>query len=78
MGASIKHIGFKPKFAGQIIGALVVILYGGLKIKSIGMLAPQGYLLPDWISIPLTLLVVVAVTNALNLSDWPWSRPVEY
>jgi UDP-GlcNAc:undecaprenyl-phosphate GlcNAc-1-phosphate transferase len=65
----IKHIGFKPKFAGQIIAALVVILYGGLKIKSIGMLAPQGYLLPDWLSIPLTLLIIVAVTNAINLSD---------
>ena len=26
----IKHIGFKPKLAGQIIAALVVILYGGL------------------------------------------------
>ena len=33
------------------------------------MLAPQGYLLPDWISIPFTLLVIVAVTNAINLSD---------
>jgi len=33
------------------------------------MLAPQGYLMPDWISIPLTLLIVVAVTNAINLSD---------
>jgi UDP-GlcNAc:undecaprenyl-phosphate GlcNAc-1-phosphate transferase len=65
----IKHIGFKPKFAGQIIAALIVILYGGLKIESIGMLAPQGYLLPDWISIPLTLLILVAVTNAVNLSD---------
>ena len=65
----VKHIGFKPKFAGQILAALIVILYGGVKIKSMGMLAPQGYLLPDWISIPLTLLVVVAVTNAFNLSD---------
>ena len=65
----VKHIGFKPKFAGQIIAAVVVIFYGGLKIKSLGMLAPQGYLLSDWISIPLTLLIVVAVTNAINLSD---------
>jgi len=65
----VKHIGFKPKFVGQIIATLFVILYGGLKIKTFGMLAPQGYLLPDWISIPLTLLIVVAVTNAFNLSD---------
>ena len=52
----VKHIGFKPKFAGQIIAALIVILYGGLKVKSFGMLAPQGFLLPDWISIPFTLV----------------------
>ena len=65
----VKHIGFKPKFAGQIIAALIVILYGGLKIKTFGTLAPQGFLLPDWISIPLTLVIVVAVTNAINLSD---------
>ena len=65
----VKHIGFKPKFVGQIIAALIVILYGGLKIKTFGMLAPQGYLMPDWISIPLTLFIVVAVTNAINLSD---------
>ena len=65
----VKHIGFKPKFAGQIIAALIVILYGGLKVKSFGMLAPQGFLLPDWISIPFTLFIIVAVTNAINLSD---------
>ncbi len=65
----VKHIGVKPKFAGQIAAGLIVILYGGLKIKSFGLLAPQGYLLPDWLAIPLTLVVVVAVTNAINLSD---------
>jgi UDP-GlcNAc:undecaprenyl-phosphate GlcNAc-1-phosphate transferase len=65
----VKKIGFKPKFAGQIIAALIVIVYGGLKVKSFGMLAPQGYILPDYISIPITLLIVVAVTNAINLSD---------
>ena len=65
----IKHIGFKPKFAGQIAAALIVIFYGGLKIQTFGMLAPEGFLLPDWISIPLTLIAVVAVTNAINLSD---------
>jgi UDP-GlcNAc:undecaprenyl-phosphate/decaprenyl-phosphate GlcNAc-1-phosphate transferase len=65
----VKHIGFKPKFVGQIVATLIVILYGGVKIKTIGMLGPPGYLLSDWISIPLTLLVIVAVTNAINLSD---------
>ena len=65
----IKNIGVKTKFAGQIIAALVVILYGGLKIKNLGAFGPSGFFLPDWCSIPLTLIVIVAVTNAINLSD---------
>jgi UDP-GlcNAc:undecaprenyl-phosphate GlcNAc-1-phosphate transferase len=64
-----KNIGFKSKFIGQIIAALIVILYGGLKIQSLGGLVPGDYILPNWISIPLTLLAIVAVTNAINLSD---------
>ena len=65
----IKNIGFKLKFTGQIIAALVVILYGGIQIKSLGFMMPSGYHLPNWASITLTLLVIVAVTNAINLSD---------
>ena len=65
----IKNIGFKSKFSGQIIAALIVILFGGLKIQSLGGLVPGDYILPDWVSIPLTLVAIVAVTNAINLSD---------
>ena len=36
----VKHIGFKPKFVGQIIAGLIVILYGGLKIKSLRYAGP--------------------------------------
>ena len=65
----IKDISFKAKFLGQIIAALIVILYGGLKIKSLGMFTPNGFLLPDWLSIILTVIIIVAVINAINLSD---------
>ncbi|MBU4484311.1 undecaprenyl/decaprenyl-phosphate alpha-N-acetylglucosaminyl 1-phosphate transferase, partial [bacterium] len=64
-----KDLGYKAKFAGQIAAALVVILYGGVKIKSLGMLLPVGVLLPDLLAIPLTLIVIVGVTNAINLAD---------
>ncbi len=64
-----KGIGYKGKFVGQIAAALVVIFYGGLTIKSLGMLLPYDVLLPVWVAIPLTLLVIVGVTNAINLSD---------
>jgi UDP-GlcNAc:undecaprenyl-phosphate GlcNAc-1-phosphate transferase len=57
------------KLLGQIIAALVVIHWGGVKIVSLGELLPGGMLLPSWLSIPLTLFVIVGVTNAINLSD---------
>jgi UDP-GlcNAc:undecaprenyl-phosphate GlcNAc-1-phosphate transferase len=65
----IREINFKTKFLGQILAALIAILYGELRIESIGMFAPKGFILPIWLSIPLTLVVIVTVTNAINLSD---------
>lgn len=64
-----KGLGVKAKFSGQIVAALVVILYGGVRIDSVGTLLPGGWHLPDLISIPLTLIVIVGITNAINLSD---------
>jgi len=57
------------KFLAQIIAALVIIFPGDLRIENLGMLLPDGLLLPAWISIPLTLITIVGVTNAINLSD---------
>ncbi len=65
----IFELGYKPKFISQILGALIVILFGGIKITSLGMMLPEGVTLPDFISVPLTLIVIVGVTNAINLSD---------
>jgi len=64
-----KDLGYKGKFVGQVLAALVVIFLGGLKIKEVGNWLPDGALLPDLIAIPLTLVVIVGVTNAINLSD---------
>lgn len=64
-----KDLGYKAKFSGQVIAALVVILYGGIKIQCLGMLLPDDACIPNWLAIPLTLVVIVGVTNAVNLSD---------
>ena len=64
----LKNLGYRAKFAGQIAAAIVVVVYG-TKIKALGGLLPDYVLLPDWISIPFTVLVIVGVTNAINLSD---------
>lgn len=65
----IYNLGYRPKFLAQIVAALVIMLYGGVQIRSLGMLLPEGVLLPGFISLPLTLLVIVGITNAINLAD---------
>lgn len=65
----IKNLGYVPKFVGQIIASMIVVLSGQVCIKTLGNLAPLGFVIPDWAAIPLSLIVVVGVTNAINLSD---------
>lgn len=65
----LKTLGWKAKFAGQIAAALVVIFYGKLSICFLGTCLPDGVSLPEMIGLPLTLVVIVGVTNAINLSD---------
>jgi UDP-GlcNAc:undecaprenyl-phosphate GlcNAc-1-phosphate transferase len=65
----LKTLSWKAKFAGQIAAALVVVLYGRLTICFLGAWLPEGMLLPDAVAVPLTVLVIVGVTNAINLSD---------
>lgn len=65
----LRDLNYKTKFAGQIVAALLVILIGGVKITSLGMLLPDGVVLPDWLAVPLTLIVIVGVTNSINLAD---------
>jgi len=64
-----RNLPYKYKFAAQVAAALVVILYGGVRIDHLGSFLPQGTDLPVWLSIPLTAVVIVGVTNAINLSD---------
>ena len=63
------RIGLNPrmKFIGQILAAAIVIGLAGVHLTSV----PFGddLLLPLWVAIPLTLVVIVGVTNAVNLAD---------
>ncbi|MCR4309339.1 MAG: undecaprenyl/decaprenyl-phosphate alpha-N-acetylglucosaminyl 1-phosphate transferase [Deltaproteobacteria bacterium] len=65
----IRGLSAKWKFLGQIAAALVFIFWGGVRIRTLGMLAPDDFLLPGWVAVPLTLLAIVGVTNAINLAD---------
>ena len=65
----IRNLGWKTKFAGQVAAAIVVIFFGGLKICFLGTCLPEGVLLMDPLALPITLIVIVGVTNAINLAD---------
>ena len=53
----------------QIAAALIVIFYGKLNICYLGSCLPEGMSLPDMLALPVALVVIVGVTNAINLSD---------
>lgn len=57
------------KFAAQIAAAIIVTCYGDVWIHDFGALLPGGLHLSGWIGIPLTVIVIVGATNAINLSD---------
>ena len=65
----VKNLGYKVKFTGQLLAAMVVVLYGGLCIENLGNLLPIVDRIHPWLSVPLTLFVIIGVTNAINLSD---------
>jgi len=59
----------KWKLVGQLAAALIIVVFGGLKVYNLGGLLQENTVLPEWICLPLTVLVIVGVTNAVNLAD---------
>ena len=60
-------LNYKLKFLGQFLAVLLVVFPGGLQIHKLSLLGDM--LLPAWVSIPLTILFLLGVTNAINLAD---------
>jgi UDP-GlcNAc:undecaprenyl-phosphate GlcNAc-1-phosphate transferase len=65
----IMDLGYRVKFAGQLFAGMTVVVGGGLKIGNLSILLPGGYLLPEPMVLFMSLLMILAVTNAVNLSD---------
>jgi UDP-GlcNAc:undecaprenyl-phosphate/decaprenyl-phosphate GlcNAc-1-phosphate transferase len=58
----------KAKMAGQLLAAGIVVFYGGLDIDFINL--PFGGTIDfGYLSIPLTILWIIGITNAINLID---------
>src|SRR5208283_1866613 len=58
---------YRVKLAGQLIAVLIVVVGGDTQIRSITL--DERLMLPEWISMPLTVLFLVGITNAINLAD---------
>ena len=61
------NLDYRIKLLGQLVAALAVIIIGGIRFESIPFLLDAE--LPMWIGIPVTALFLVAVSNAVNLTD---------
>ncbi|WP_085994088.1 glycosyltransferase family 4 protein, partial [Oceanobacillus senegalensis] len=63
----MKELSAKMKLGGQLLAALITVL-GGIKIEFITL--PAGNIVEfGYFAIPLTILWIVAITNAINLID---------
>ena len=63
----ISEIGHYPKFLGQLIAALCVVLYGELYVVSVPFV-PGGEI-PATLGIPFSVVALVGMINAINHSD---------
>ena len=58
----------KAKLAGQLAAAVVVVTWGGLQIEFIN-LPFFGQFDFGYLSIPITIIWIIGITNAINLID---------
>lgn len=69
----IKALDAKPKFVIQILAAMIVVIFGDMKIgvfTNPNVFSEAAYLiLPEWVSVVLTILWIVFITNAVNFID---------
>jgi len=55
------------KFLGQIIAVVLMMSWGGVEISTLTL--TQRHVLPEIVSLPLTFVFLLGVTNAINLAD---------
>ncbi|HKE95091.1 MAG TPA: hypothetical protein VKB34_12335, partial [Povalibacter sp.] len=53
------------KFLGQIIAVVLMMSWGGVEISTLTL--TQRHVLPEIVSLPLTFVFLLGVTNAINL-----------
>jgi UDP-GlcNAc:undecaprenyl-phosphate/decaprenyl-phosphate GlcNAc-1-phosphate transferase len=58
---------YRIKLVGQLLAVGTVVIAGNVQIHTITL--EDRVMLPEWISMPLTILFLVGITNAINLAD---------
>ena len=60
-------LSYRAKFLGQLLAAVVAVGYGGVTLHLLPF--TEQVELSPWLATPLTVLILVGITNAINLSD---------
>ncbi len=60
-------INFRYKFIGQMAAALIVVYWGDVVIHNFPLV--DDYAIPSWVARIVTVVLLVGVTNAVNMSD---------
>jgi UDP-GlcNAc:undecaprenyl-phosphate/decaprenyl-phosphate GlcNAc-1-phosphate transferase len=58
---------YRVKFIGQFLAVGIVVVAGDVQVRAITL--DDRIMLPAWISMPLTVLFLIGITNAVNLAD---------
>ncbi|MBN2232978.1 MAG: undecaprenyl/decaprenyl-phosphate alpha-N-acetylglucosaminyl 1-phosphate transferase [Deltaproteobacteria bacterium] len=65
----VYDLDYRLKFGAQILAAVWVAGFGGVAVRGFGGPLSQNIIIPPWFGMPLTLVIIVGVTNAINLAD---------
>jgi UDP-GlcNAc:undecaprenyl-phosphate GlcNAc-1-phosphate transferase len=60
-------LGYRTKFAGQVIAVALCMIVGGVQIGSLTIGSVE--VLPEWASTLVTFVFLLGITNAINLAD---------
>ncbi len=60
-------LNYRIKFAGQLLAVAMVVFAGDVQIHALTL--DDRYMLPQWVALPLTIVFLVGITNAVNLAD---------
>ena len=58
---------YRLKFIGQLVAVLIVVMAGDTQFHSVTL--DERLLLPQWVAVPLTVVFLLGITNAINLAD---------